>query len=385
MKADVLVVGASPAGIMAATQAARAGARVILLTGNPDYEHPANTLFEGMARRVGMNVDSSLVRHALKGMRIISPAGHIVEISAPGYFLDRKRMDRCYLEKAAEGGVQIIEARAQGMRRFQGRRQVKAGGDEMEAQVVIDAAGVDSTLARGEGLIPMRHPDDVAWALEAVVEHPGLGEEAAFEYWIGSLAPGWKATFSPGGGDIATLGVFVRRQGRDVKPFFDRFLEHFLEHKSLAYPHIRDLKVLTMRRGGDPIATMPGQLVSRGLMVTGGAAGQSGLAYGMRAGQICGQVAGQAALVGDVSEQALSRYHKLWSKELGQEYRLARAAMNTLLTMKDQDIDALVRALQGKHLIAPGSFARKALRASLSVASARPGVMSALIQNLLRG
>ncbi|NYT02150.1 MAG: NAD(P)/FAD-dependent oxidoreductase [Methanosarcinales archaeon] len=385
MKADVLVVGASPAGIMAATHAALAGARVILADGDLDGEHPANTLFEGMARRVGMTVDRSLVRHSLKGMRIISPAGHAVEIPAPGYFLDRRRMDQSLLRGAEKQGVELLEARVQDLAWSGESRLARADGDEIEARVVLDAAGVDSCLARSQGLIPMRHPEDVAWALEAEVEHPGLGEEPFFEYWIGSLAPGWKATFSPGGGDLATLGVFVRRQGRAVRPFFDRFRRRFQEHKSSAYPDIRGLKILRVRTGGDPIATVPGELAARGLMVTGGAAGQSGLAYGMRAGQICGEVAGQAARDGDVSQQALSRYQKLWSKELGQEYRLARASMNTLLEMDDRDIDALVEALRDKDLIAPGSLARKALKASLTVAGARPGVIPALIGNLLRG
>ena len=66
----------------------------------------------------------------------------------------------------------------------------------------------------------MRHPEDIAWAMEADIEHPAIGEEMFFQYWIGSMAPGWKATFSPAGGDHATLGVFVRGHGQNVLPFF---------------------------------------------------------------------------------------------------------------------------------------------------------------------
>ena len=185
------------------------------------------------------------------------------------------------------------------------RRTVSLDDDEIEAKVVVDASGVSSHLAREAGLQPMRHPEDIAWAMEADVEHPDLGEEMFFQYWIGSMAPGWKATFSPAGGDRATLGVFVRGHGQNVQPFFRDFLKRFKAYKAAQYRDIEDLKILSVRRGGDPICVLPGEIVANSLMVTGGAAGQSGLAYSMRAGTICGSVAAQAVAARDVSRKGL--------------------------------------------------------------------------------
>ncbi len=170
-------------------------------------------------------------------------------------------------------------------------RTVSFAGGEIHARVVVDASGVESRLAGEAGLSAMRHPQDIAWAMEATVQHPGLGEEMFFQYWIGSMAPGWKATFSPAGGDSATLGVFVRGHGQKVQPFFAGFLKLFKAHKAAEYRDIEDMKILSVRRGGDPIAVLPGQIVADSFMVTGGAAGQSGLAYSMRAGEICGTTA----------------------------------------------------------------------------------------------
>ena len=100
------------------------------------------------------------------------------------------------------------------------RRTVTLAEDEINARVVVDASGVGSTLARQAGLEPMLHPEDIAWAMEADVEHQCLGEEMFFQYWIGSMAPGWKATFSPAGGNHATLGVFVRGHGQECATVF---------------------------------------------------------------------------------------------------------------------------------------------------------------------
>ncbi|HOT07744.1 MAG: Digeranylgeranylglycerophospholipid reductase [Methanosaeta sp. PtaB.Bin039] len=381
-EADITVIGASLAGIMAAISAAKAGVDTVLVERRPGKDRPANTVFLGMAR--GLEIDlAGFARHRLRGMRIISPAGHALEVLTEGYFLDRESLDRHLLDRALDLGAEVVEGEASAARSNDGWT-VRAGGRNIESRIVIDAGGVDSAIAIREGLKTMLHPEDVAWAMDALVEHPGIGEEDLFEYWVGSLAPGWKATFSPGGGNLATLGVFVRGRGRDVRPYLDRFVEIFKRHKAFRYDRIRDLRILDIRSGGDPIAALPGQMVADGLMVTGGAAAQSGLAYSMRAGLICGNVAASAVRSGDTSKEALLPYPRLWHKELGMEYRLGRAALQTLSQMSDQEIDRMAMALGGKDLLAGGSLYGRTFRAGLSVALANPGAAARLIGNLLR-
>jgi len=386
MKCDVLVVGASPAGLMAAISAAGADADVILLDRDlGSLNHPANTIFEGMASRAKIGIQDCYVQKELQGMIILSPAGHSITIPARGYFLDREKFDRHYLSAAEAAGVALLREEVKYIKQLSGRRYVSSSSGEIEARVIIDASGVGSSLARKAGLRTMLHPQDVAWAMEAAVSLPDLGEERFFQYWIGSMAPGWKATFSPAGGDLATLGVFVRGHGPNIQTFFRSFLRLFKSYKSTAYRNIEDLKILSIARGGDPIAVLPGQIVSDSLMVTGGAAGQSGLAYSMRAGQICGQVAAEAAASGDVSQKALSRYEQLWNAEFWWEYRMGRAALETLAGMKDGDIDRLVQGLSKRTLISKGGIGHKSLYAGAKVALARPKTVLELAWNLAKG
>lgn len=386
MKCDVLVVGASAAGIMAAISAARCGSDVILLDRNPwGTDHLANTFFKGMASQTGFQVDESYVKRSLRGMKIISPSCYCTTIPVVGYFIDRRRFDDHYLDIAGKEGVRILEGQAYGILIRPGKSQVSTGRRDIEAKVVIDASGVQSSLARQAGLSPVRHTEDTAWATEATVQHPGLGEEEFFEYWIGSLAPGWKATFSPAGGDLATLGVFVRGRGMNVSRFFQSFLGKFKAHKAGDYRKIEQMKVLSIKQGGDPIAVLPREIVRDGFMVTGGAAGQSGLIYGMRAGTICGTVAGESTFAGDVSRAALSRYERLWWSEFGWVYRLGRASLETLRNMNDRDIDRLVRGFSGKNLILEGSLCRKALNAGIKTTWVQPKAVLNLAFNIAKG
>jgi len=383
---DVLVVGASPSGIAAATSAAEGGAEVILLDKDmgESFSHPANTFFDGMFSRAGLEVEREYVLHDLDGMHIISPGGCAVEIPAPGRFIDRAKFDALYLERAEGAGAELLRGVARSAPLAGAVRRVETDAGEIGARVVIDASGVDGLIAREEGLSPLRHPEDVAWAAEAVVELAGLGEERRFEYFLGSISPGWKATFSPGGGDLATLGVFVRGHGRDVRPFLDRFVEFFKGYKSADYD-VSDMKIVSVNRGGDAIATLPGEIVADSLMATGAAAGMSGIAYAIRAGTMAGEVAAGAAAAGDVSIRGLSPYVRRWRREFGLEYRMGRASLLTLGRMPEEEIDRLAAGLAKRDLDLSGSFFRKGLSAGIALARARPRTIPSLVRSFVEG
>src|SRR5665648_1148428 len=111
MDTDILVIGASPAGVAVATRAAKSGASVMLLDKAKKDDvatppHPANTFFKFMFDRAGEEVIPDYVKHYLTGMKIISPAGHTSEIETPGYSIERKVFDRYYLDRAKSAGVE---------------------------------------------------------------------------------------------------------------------------------------------------------------------------------------------------------------------------------------------------------------------------------------
>lgn len=384
MKFDVAVVGASPAGLSAAAGSARSGARTVIIERELASVPNANTVFDGMASVACLKAEQFSI-HRVRGMRLVSPSGHVLEIDAGGHFLDRKGFYAHHLNSAADLGAEIIESEVRSVSRSaDGMELLLSSGDVIDAGIVVDAGGVDSRLASSLGFKTMRHPEDVAWAVEVDVRHPGIGEEDRFEYWVGSIAPGWKATFSPAGDDMATLGVFVRRHGRDVRRFLDAFLKRFISRRAGSYPGLERMRILETRRGGDPIAALPGRIVGDRLMVTGGAAAQSGLAYSMRAGAICGDVAGRAALAGDPSRERLSGYSRMWWRELGFEYLLGRASLETLRSMSDEEIDRLFLSLSGRNLLVSGGLWKKSANAALHIARAMPGMLPRFLLNLLR-
>jgi flavin-dependent dehydrogenase len=372
MDADIIVIGASPAGLMAARNAALKGANVILIErkeaiGNPT--HPANTFFKGMFDRTGETVDQSYVIKNLKGAHIVAPSGGEVVVESPAYFLNRKKFDDYYAQQVSKAGVDIrTGVEALNVIRSEGAFSISTNEGMLKSKLVIISDGINSRIAGLLGMKPIKYPRDIAWSLEAEIEAPGIGEPDMFEYYVGNHAPGWKSTYSPCGGDRATLGVYVRRHGMDVSSFFDAWVERFKKIKGLD-----DISFISKSVGGDPIAAIPGEITGEGVMITGGSAAQSGIGYGMHAGQMCGDVAADAIAKGDVSPAFLSQYRKRWTKEYRNEYYLGRVALETLRKMTDKEIDSMIQVFEGEDLsFIQGDPTTKAIRTGMFMLRKNP-------------
>jgi len=327
MVLDVLVVGASPAGLSAAREAADSGVKVLLLDRKTDWQehHPANTFFESMWRRTGLPLPSKCVTHRLDGMQLVSPGGHELEIDMKGYAFDRPEFDRWLAGRVQTAGGEIrLGCEATGLLRGKGE-------------------AVCGVLVPATGLRPTWHPEDVAWAREALCVAPGAGDAARFRYYLGSCSPGWKATFSPVGGDIIGIGVYVRRHGTDVTSFFDKHMRRVAEELG------ETPRVIQTWGGGDPIFTVPRWLVADGLALAGGCAGQSGIAFGIVAGQIAGRVAAGAAVEGNAEAARLAGYPGEWKKALGADYRRGRFARELVRRLSDDELDRVAGLFEGQN------------------------------------
>ncbi len=384
MDADIIVIGASPAGLMAARNACEKGSSVLLLEkkeeiGSPP--HPANSFFKGMLDKCGEAADPSYVVHYLKGMKIISPSGRIVEVETPGYAIDKSKFDRFYAQKVMKTGVDIrngIEAR--NIHREGETFSVSTSTGVFKSKLVIISDGINSKMASLLGLKTMKHPEDIAWGIELEVRAPALGKPKMFEYYIGNHAPGWKTTYSPRGGDNAAIGVYVRRSGRDATPYLDAWVERFKKLKGF-----KELEVVRRLSGGDPIVTLPNEYITDGIMVVGGAAGQSGIGYAMRSGQICGDVAANGIRKGDVSKNVLSEYRKTWGKEFKAEHYLGRIGLETLRKMTDREIDEMAAVFEKEDLsFIHGSSIEQAMHVFAFILKKKPSAIlkyRALLRN----
>ncbi|WP_318531495.1 NAD(P)/FAD-dependent oxidoreductase [Methanohalophilus profundi] len=163
MDADVIVVGASPAGLAASRVASEQGLDVLLMDKQDvlgENTHPANTFFKGMFDRAGETVDSSYVLKNLRGANIVAPSGSYVEVESPAYLLDRPAFDRYYIQKTRDSGVDIATSvEAYNVLKNDEGVSVSTSQGTFDSKLVIISDGINSKLASLCGLSAMKHPD----------------------------------------------------------------------------------------------------------------------------------------------------------------------------------------------------------------------------------
>jgi flavin-dependent dehydrogenase len=182
---DVLIVGAGPAGSVAAAVLARAGARVRLFDRAtfPREKLCGDTVNPGtlaILRRLGMAASIEERGLRVDGMRVTGERGVAIEGRYPrdlsGRALRRCDLDWALLQQAIAAGAQFEAGAA--VRRALIHQQGVAGvaigrhgsEHELHARVTIAADGRRSTIAFGLGVA--RHPEQPRrWAIGAYYEN----------------------------------------------------------------------------------------------------------------------------------------------------------------------------------------------------------------------
>jgi menaquinone-9 beta-reductase len=219
-RADVAVIGAGPAGSIAALVLARGGARVALVD---KAEFPRDKACGDLVGPRGVHVLDDLgVRltgtEPVGDMLVVGPTGRSVRLPCragrtyPGHgvALARTELDRALRSAALDAGCVGLTARA-GYPRLDGGRLTGfelSDGTTLHTDVVIGADGATSRVAAAAGLVDA---GQVLWGfalrsyLDTAVDLPTivLWDEAR---WRGFPGYGW---IFPGPGGRANLGVGV--------------------------------------------------------------------------------------------------------------------------------------------------------------------------------
>jgi geranylgeranyl reductase family protein len=350
---EILVVGAGPAGLIAAREAARRGAEVTVLEEDAEVGlpcHCAGLLSLKGLRNIGVSIHGRFVQNEVRGARLFSPSGlsFTVERDEPvACIVDRCLFDRFLARQATEAGARIrLNLKAHGVERVKTRIVMYAGRESVRSKILIDAEGVSSRVVRAVGLKPLNH-DCILPALQFELKGAEVDPNYVEVHTGRKIAPSFFAWVIPLGEDSVRVGLACK--GANPKERLEKFVKIRFKDKN-------DLRW---------VSTRPGLVVTCGpikrtfddnLLVVGDAAGQvkpttgGGVILGGVCASIAGEVAAEAAIKGTFTGSFLERYERLWREKLGKEFGTTLLVRKLMDRLSDKAIDKLFKVIIEKGL-----------------------------------
>ena len=336
---DVVVVGSGPAGATAARYAARGGAQTLLVDQRPELGHPVqcgefvptptelSDLFPcAELIREAFVIPPETILQEIRTMVCVSPHGRRFRFPLAGYVVSRRAYDkRLALDAEGEGAELRYPV---GVTRVRDGTVEFAGGDRVEARVVVGADGPLSTVGRSVGFQPHREMFRMITASVA-----GGGSED-IELYFGRLAPGGYAWRFPRSHD-ANVGLGVSRLPAGDR--LDGLLEQFVHRE--AWGPTSDRTRWWVPLGPPPESAVRGRALFAGdaanlVMATNG----GGIPTAVLSGRDAGVIAARHVREG----VPLVEYDRLWQAHLAaplaRAYRIKRFADHFI------DSDLLVAA-----------------------------------------
>jgi digeranylgeranylglycerophospholipid reductase len=268
---DLVIVGASFAGLVAARTAAMRGLKVAVLEAKPEAGHRVATtgiLVKEAAEEI--DIPHTLTRR-VHGVRLYAPSHRFIDLFAPGYFFlttDTANVLRWLATEAMRAGARILyRARFEGADRDGGT--FRFHGANIAARYILGADGARSAVARAFGL---GRNERFLTGLE--IEYEGLADaDPRFLHCFldSRLAPGYLGWVAP--------GPSVTQAGLAVGPGRRPDLKAFLAATEPIFGYSK-ARAVERRSGRIPAGGLVKRWHADGVMLVGDAAGQVSPATG---------------------------------------------------------------------------------------------------------
>lgn len=354
---DVLIVGAGPAGAVAAWQAKQAAPEldVVLLERDRAVGSPvrcAEGVGDAGLREFANPDGADWAARKITKVIFLAPDDTEVKVAERdvGWVLDRTRFDAHLAAQAALAGAEVlVGTEATAMARSGGSRwqvQVKRRGvgETYRARVVIGADGVEAMVGRWAGLDTRVPSRDMESCAQYVLQGIDCDPDAIYLQFGDKIAPGGYAWIFPKGAGVANVGlglVALKTDGRNARQYLDAWVER-------RYPGAARTGYTV---GGVIVHTTIKKTYTDGVLIAGDAAHMinplsgGGIVNAMKAGRLAGCTAATAIRAGDTSERRLAGYHTAWMDLLGDDHLKYYRIKQALEDLDDGFFNGLARTV----------------------------------------
>jgi geranylgeranyl reductase family protein len=338
-KWDVVIVGAGPAGSMAALHLAKRGHETLLL--DKDSFPRDKVCGDGLIADSVRCLKRAGLYEEVRARSLKSDLGTVyspsrIRFDVPGEFLTLKRvhLDALIVGRAVESGASFCQAKVSGVEAQPDSTvnvSLDDGSTPLRSRIVFLATGANVQMPSKLGLVTEQGPSGVA--LRCYVRSPVPLDRLVVSY-DRSIAPGYAWIFPLGNGEYNIgCGVSYRKQSSSPVNLRDAFTA-FLTSFPLASEILRHAEAISPIRGamlrcglsgtrpyGPGNVLVLGESIGATFPFTG-----EGIGKAMETGEIAAEVAHDALISGDLSR--LSEFPHRIERELKPKFLGYRIAEN---------------------------------------------------------
>lgn len=359
---DVVIVGAGPAGSMAAIILAQKGYDVLLLDRHSFPRDkicgdavPAGTIERLWHYGLKDKIDQAVERgefYRVDSLLLVSPRGYDIEADlvdghegAKSYVAPRMHFDALMQQAAVDSGAKFCQAQAKAPIMENGKvvgveAQVNGSTQEFYSKVLVGADGVTSVIARNLRPKEEQHEDKHrAIAIRAYIDDIEETPHEVEFYLYKEILPGYAWIF-PTGNYSANIGLGMRldhfrKHNKNLKKMLQEFIDMpAVKKRLLNGGQLHDVATWQLNFGSQ--ADM--EYSFDGALLVGDAAGfinpitGGGIYNSTLSAELAAQVIEKALQSGDYSRQTLQEYDQLchdamW-ENMKTSHRFQRAFMN---------------------------------------------------------
>lgn len=366
IETDVLIIGAGPAGSIAAREASKNGAETLIIDKKSEIGTPKRCgegIIDGVLEEVDIKPDERWIARHIDGARIIAPnnvsawfTSENLEKPATGIILERKIFDKHVTIDAIRNGAKVmIKTEAIGMQRENDGFLVKVKSfdekiSQIKAHIVIGADGPEGHVGTWAGLNTKVPIAEMESGIQYEMTNLNMEKNDTIEFYFGSVAPGGYAWIFPKGYDIANVGIDI--SGVKAEKSAMEYLNDFIANNETT----KNGQIVEINVGGNPLCGVFDKIICDNFMLVGDAAGcvspltGGGIDTALKSGMIAGQIAAKAIQEKNYSENNLQEYADYVEEHIGKKFRKLIHIRDFLYNLEDDDLNEYIGALSKANL-----------------------------------